>query len=410
MIAQRVEKHIIKKNSPHYSMLLDFCHRSKNLYNHANYIIREELTKNGKWIRYNDLDKILKADKEYPDYADMPTAASAQQTLRVLDKDWKGYFKSHKDWKKHPEKYLGEPKFPKFKKKNGYFSVYHTGQQCKIKNGIVRFPKSFNGFTLSSKIDARDDFISLQQVRIKPCGFCLKAEIVYRIDVPEQLSDNSKHMGIDIGVDNLATVVNNLGKKPFVINGKGLKSINQYYNKQIARYRKIAKQMNDRHNTKRMDRITDRRNRKVDDYMQKASRIIVNYAKSNDISVIVIGHNDEWKQKSDMGKIVNQNFTQLLFNRLIEMIEYKSEEYGIAVVRTEESYTSGTGVIDGEAPIKQNYNKSRRVFRGLFKTESGVKINADVNGAYQILKKVFPNEFSDGIVGVALHPVIVNAA
>ena len=92
MIAQRVEKHIIKKNSPHYSMLLDFCHRSKNLYNHANYIIREELTKNGKWIRYNDLDKILKADKEYPDYADMPTAASAQQTLRVLDKDWKGYF------------------------------------------------------------------------------------------------------------------------------------------------------------------------------------------------------------------------------------------------------------------------------------------------------------------------------
>ena len=129
-----------------------------------------------------------------------------------------------------------------------------------------------------------------------------------------------------------------------------------------------------------------------------------------DISVIVIGHNDEWKQKSDMGKIVNQNFTQLPFNRLIEMIEYKSEEYGIAVVRTEESYTSGTSVIDGEAPIKQNYNKSRRVFRGLFKTESGVKINADVNGAYQIMKKVFPNEFSDGIAGVALHPVIVNAA
>ena len=410
MIAQRVEKHIIKKNSPHYSMLLDFCHRSKNLYNHANYIIREELTKNGKWIRYNDLDKILKADKEYPDYADMPTAASAQQTLRVLDKDWKGYFKSHKDWKKHPEKYLGEPKFPKFKKKNGYFSVYHTGQQCKIKNGIVRFPKSFNGFTLSSKIDARDDFISLQQVRIKPCGFCLKAEIVYRIDVPEQLSDNSKHMGIDIGVDNLATVVNNLGKKPFVINGKGLKSMNKYYNKQVSHYREVAKRMNNRDYTKRMDFLTVKRNHKIDDYMHKASKYLIDYAVSGDYHTIVIGNNKEWKQGSSMSKKVNQSFVGIPHTRFIQMIMYKAQSAGLNVILTEESYTSGTSFLDNEMPVKSNYNRSRRIRRGLFVSNNAIRINADVNGAYQIMRKVFPKVTADGIEGVALHPVRVSVA
>jgi putative transposase len=137
--------------------------------------------------------------------------------------------------------------------------------------------------------------------------------------------------------------------------------------------------------------------------------MIVNYAKDHDVSVIVIGNNKEWKQNSKLSKKVNQTFVQIPFARLIEMITYKAQELGISVKVIEESYTSGTSFLDNELPIKENYNKSRRIHRGLFKSNSGVLINSDVNGSFQIMKKVFPNAYANGIEGVALHPIVVNA-
>ena len=167
--------------------------------------------------------------------------------------------------------------------------------------------------------------------------------------------------------------------------------------------------MNKKYSTNRIQGITEKRNQIVDNYLHHASRYIVDKARNDDVSVIVIGNNKGWKQNSRMCKRVNQSFIQIPYNRLIEMIQYKAEEYGISVALTEESYTSGTSFLDNENPIKNNYRKERRIHRGLFRSDTGKFINADVNGSLQIMKKVFPNAYSNGIEDVALHPVVVNA-
>ena len=411
MIVQRVEKHLIRPNNPYFSMLCDFTHKSKNLYNHANYIVRNEFVKNNKWIRYEELDRILKADLEFDDYKQMPTAQAAQQTLRILDKNWKSFFKAIKEWSRNKDKFLGRPKLPGYKAKDGNTILIMTNQNVKLKDNILVFPRAFKGFTICPKFMEKNNFSSFQQVRFLPRYKHIVVEVVYNIEIPDvKLEDNGKYLGVDIGLDNLATVVNNFGLKPFVINGKGLKSINKYYNKELAHYRELAKRINNKDYTRRMGRITDKRNNKIDDYMHKASLYLVNYALTAGANTIVIGNNKEWKQESRMGKIVNQSFVGVPQRRFIQMIQYKAENVGLEVIVTEVSYTSGTSFLDGEKPAKACYDKSRRKYRGLFVSNTGIKINADVNGAYQIMKKVFPNAFADGIEGVVLHPVRVNVA
>ncbi|MBE6021803.1 MAG: transposase [Cellulosilyticum sp.] len=411
MIVQRVEKHLIKQNNSYYPMFCDFAHKSKNLYNHANYLVRNEFIKNDKWLRYGEMDKILKADLEFDDYKQMPTAQSAQQILRLLEKDWKSFFAAIKDWSKNKDKYLGRPKLPRYKSKDGKHILILTNQNVKLKEDVLIFPKTFNGFTLNPQFIDKDNFVSFQQVRFVPNYNSFTVELIYNIEVPDvTLPDNERYLSVDIGLDNLATVVNNVGLKPVVINGKGLKSMNKYYNKQISHYREVAKRMNGRDYTNRMDKLTCKRNHKIDDYMHKASKFLIDYAIANNFNTIVIGNNKEWKQESSMSKRINQSFVGIPHMRFIEMIQYKAQNVGLNVILTEESYTSGTSFLDNEEPIKENYNKTRRVKRGLFISNNGTKINADVNGAYQIMKKVFPNVTSDGIQGVALHPVRVSVA
>ena len=409
MIVQRVEKHIIKKTNTYYNIIDKYCFNAKNLYNHANYIVRDVFCKENKWIRYGELDKILKADLEFDDYKQMPTAQSAQQILKLIDRNWNSFFKAIKDWSKNKDKYLGRPKLPNYKKKDSRGVLILTNQNVRLKDNILYFPKTFKGFTVKTLCDTKNNFVSFQQVRFIPKYNHIILEVVCNIEVQEQVNDNGRYLSIDVGVDNLATVVNNFGKQPFIINGKGLKSINKYYNKQMSHYQEISKRVNSQYQTNRLNSIIDKRNHKIEDYMHKASRYVVNYALNNNVSVIVIGKNSGWKQEVNLGKVTNQTFVQIPFARLIEMITYKALEFGIAVLTHEEAYTSGTSYLDGEQPIKKNYNKKRRVHRGLFKSNTGKLINADVNGAYQIMKKVFPNAISNGIEGVALHPFVVNA-
>ena len=411
MIVQRVEKHLIKQNNSYYPMFCDFAHKSKNLYNHANFLVRNEFIKNDKWLRYGEMDKILKADLEFDDYKQMPAAQSAQQILRLLEKDWKSFFAAIKDWNNHKDKYLGRPKLPKYKSKDGKHILILTNQNVKIKDGILCFPETFKGFTLNPQFLNKDNFVSFQQVRFVPGYKSFTVELVYNIEVPDALlPDNGRYLSVDIGLDNLATVVNNVGDKPIVINGKGLKSINKYYNKQISHYREVAKRMNNKDYTNRMNSLTLKRNHKIDDYMHKASKYLIDYALENDFNTIVIGNNKNWKQESSMSKRVNQSFVGIPHMRFIEMVQYKAQNVGLNAILTEESYTSGTSFLDNEEPIKTNYDKSRRVQRGLFVSNNGTKINADVNGAYQIMRKVFPKVNADGIQGVALHPIRVSVA
>lgn len=401
----RTERQVIKSSDAYFQILMGFCYKAKNLYNHANYLIRQAFTAERKWIRYAELDRMLKADEEYPDYRNMPTAQSAQQVLRMLDKNWKSFFSSIKDWSKHKEKYVGKPRLPKYLKKNGYYPLILTNQNCKLKDGKIHFPKVFHGLTMTPKFIEKEHFVSFQQIRLIPEKNRVVVEMVYNIEISEQKQDNQRYIGIDIGVDNLATVCNTVGTQAFIINGKPLKSMNQYYNKAISHYREVSKRMNDRNGTRRMNRLTEKRNDKIEDYLHKASRYIIAYCLKHDINTIVIGKNKEWKRNVNLTKRVKQQFVQIPFARFIEMIQYKAEEQGIAVILTEESYTSGTSFIDNEEPVKTNYNKARRIYRGLFVSNHGTEINADLNGAYQILKKVIPIKWDRGCV---LHPIVVN--
>lgn len=408
-VIQQVEKHVIKKSHPYYNMFCEYTHLAKNLYNHANYLVRNEFVENRKWLRYQELDKILKADLKFPDYRNMPASQSAQQVLRLLETNWKSFFNSIKDWSKNKDKYSGQPKLPKYKPKEGEMVLPLTNQQVRQKGDLLHFPKTFCGFTVKPRCVTLDNFEKINQVRVVPKGqsFCL--EIVYSILVDVELrSDNGRYMSIDLGLDNLATVVTNVGLNPIIVNGKGLKSNNQYYNKKKAHYQSVAKQMNNQHYTNRLYRLTQKRNLKVEDYLHKASRYIVDFALENQINTIVIGNNKNWKQSSSLGKVTNQAFVSIPHQKLIDKICYKADLCGIQVILTEESYTSGTSFLDNELPEKFYYNKKRRVKRGLFISNKGLKINADVNAAFQIMKKVFPNVFADGIEDVVLHPVRVS--
>jgi len=337
----------------------------------------------------------------------MPGAKIAQQTLRLLDKNWKSFFKSIKDYTKHKEKYLGRPKLPKYKKKNGRFNLILTNQACKLikRNSdlnYIQFPKSFNGFIIKTNLNY------FQQVRILPRNKYLIVEIVYNIQVSESKQDNNKYISIDIGVDNLATIVNNCGIKPIILSGRKIKSINQYYNKQISHYRDIAKRMNNLDYTNKMNKLTIKRNNIIKDLMHKASKSIINYALSCGANTIIIGKNKNWKQKSKMSKKINQKFIQIPMAILIEMVQYKAGNIGLNVILIEESYTSGTSFLDNELPIKEKYNKDRRIYRGLFISNIGKRINADINGALQIMRKVFPNmRYHNGIEDIGLYPIRV---
>ena len=355
------------------------------------------------------MDKMLKTDLKFDDYKQMPTAQSAQQVLRLLDKNWKSFFIAIKDWSKNKDKYLSRPKLPKYKAKDGKHILILTNQNVKLKDNILVFPKTFCGFIMQPQFIKHDNFVSFQQVRFIPNYKSFIVELVYNIEVPNKiLPDNKRYLSVDIGLDNLATVVNNTGLKPIIINGKGLKSINKYYNKQMSHYREVAKRMNGRDYTNRMNNLTMKRNCKINDYIHKASKYLIDYAIANNFNTIVIGNNKAWKQKSTMSKIINQSFVGIPHMRFIEMVQYKAQNVGINVILTEESYTSGTSFLDNEEPIKANYNKMRRIHRGLFVSNNGIKINADVNGAYQIMKKVFPNAYANGIQGVVLHPIRVS--
>ena len=409
VLVRQVEKHVIKKSHPYYSMLCEYTHLAKNLYNHANFLVRSEFLKTGKWLQSYDLNELLTQNVDYPDYKNMPAAQSAQQTLHLLDRNWKSFFKAIKDWSKNKDKYSGKPKLPKYKPKDGRMVFILTNQQVRQKDGLLHFPRSFRGFTTKPRCVTLNNFEKINQVRIVPRNQIFCVEIVYSIVIDDaSLPDNSRYMSIDLGLDNLATVVTNTGLNPVIVNGKGLKSNNQYYNKTRAYYQSIAKQMNDKFYTNRLYRLTQKRNFKIEDSLHKISRFIVTSALDNEIHTIVIGNNKDWKQSISLGKRTNQSFVSIPHQKLIEKIIYKARNAGINVILTEESYTSGTSFLDGEPPKKEFYNKRRRMHRGLFVSNQGIRINADVNAAYQIMKKVFPNVFADGIEGVVLHPVRVD--
>lgn len=405
MIVQRTEQHVIDRQSKWYKLLNEKCHVAKNIYNHANYLIRQEFTSSGKYLNYYAVEKLMKDDREYTDYWDLGLANSSQQILRRLDSNWTSFFRSIKDWKKNPSKYLGMPKLPKYLPKAGVKEFALTTNQVKLKEDVIRFPKSLKEFYLYPHFIFREDFVGFQQARIVPRNDRIIVELIYNVNI----SDKPKQVGaigsIDLGIDNFVTFVDSLGNKPIIINGKGLKSVNRYYNKLIA---SAQEELNKKGYSHKLYSITNKRNDKVNHFMHLASKYIVEECKVAGITQLVIGKNDGWKQEVNLGRVNNQKFVNIPYQSFISKLTYKCQEVGIDLILTEESYTSGTSYLDEELPNKENYDISRRIKRGLFESNSGKLINADVNGAYQIMKKVFPDVERPRDIGLVMNPLTVS--
>ena len=370
------EKHIIKKNDYRFDELQNICKLSKNLYNVALYKTRQHFFEHNKFLTAFSLDGILRK-KQDVDYNALPQKVS-QQTLKMVEQNFKSFFALLK--LKNKGKYKEKVKLPKYLDKDGEYITVYTNQAISkkaLKEGFIQFSKT--------NIRIKTAVENVQQVRIVPKGNHLVVEVLYIVKEKELKEDNDRYCSIDLGVNNLSTMGSNV-LKPIIINGKPLKSINQYYNKKLAKLKSELK--NEKKTSRRIKSLTVKRNNKVNDYLHKASKLIVNYLVSNNISTLVIGKNKEWKQNANIGKRNNQNFIQIPHTRFIEMLTYKCKLEGITVIVKEESYTSKCSFMDNEPIKKHKVYLGKRVKRGLFQTKDKRLINADLNGSLNISRKV----------------------
>lgn len=393
----RTERIWVKSNKE----LRRLCHISKNLFNEANYFIRQEYFTVNEIKTTKDFQIQLNQSENYSKLS--PT--TAMKILNYVDQAWKSYSKMYSDWKKNPSKYFEKPCIPKYKKKDGEFILPFGKNQIKFDKRKVIIPEI--------KFEVKTRLLSTTKIigaRMIPRGVGYIFEILYYKKV-KKLPDypSTRIVGIDIGLTNLITMVNNIGKKPIVVKGGVAKSINQFYNKERSRLQGVYdKQII--YTGKKLHRLTDKRNRKLNHYFHEISYIIVDWCMKNKIDTIVIGRNKFWKQHMRLGKRNNQNFVYIPFNQLIHKIQYKAKDTGIKVIITREDYTSKCSFLDKEMIVRHSKYEGERISRGLFQTSTGLLINSDVNGGYNIIKKAVPDAFSqwetdDGIEGVWLHPI-----
>ena len=403
-----VQRHQIKPSSSMYQELDYLCFLSKNLYNATMFEVRQHYFKTGKHLGYCQVNKRFQ-ETDQPDYRALPAKVS-KHTQMLVDRGFKSFFALLK--KKQKGEYDQPIQIPHYLPINGR-------QVLEYEKGALSFKRE--GYIHLSKTEIyipctfpKED---VQAVRIVPKNCYIVVEVLYKREAKETRENNNRVVGIDIGVNNLAAVVSNVFDA-FVINGRPLKSINQFFNKELASAKSNLKIRHDKKKSRKTNRLWRKRTNKVNDYLQKASTYLVNQFVSNDITTVVIGYNKNWKQDINMGKKNNQNFVQIPFRQFINMVAYKCYLEGITVYEQEESYTSKCSFLDDEPIQKHEKYRGRRVKRGLYKTSTGKFVNADINGACNILKKfllkkeAWNEEISSDLVEVCSTPsvtkVIVN--
>jgi putative transposase len=399
---QLVEQHVIHHNDPRWSIVDSACFLSKNLYNAANYVVRQEYIFNRRYIAYRDLDKLM---QHQVDYCALPAKVS-QWVLKQLNRDWKSFFAAQAEYFRCPEKFSGKPKLPKYKHKtDGRNLLTYTRQ------AISRRAFEEKGVLQPSRLDITIKTLqkTFDQVRVVPRKTHYIVEVVYTVSLHFAKVDPERVAALDLGVDNLATVTFNQPElAPLLVNGRPLKSINQLYNKQRARLQ--SQLPKDQKTSSRMEGLTDKRNRRINTYLHIASRRLIDLLCILQVGTLVIGKNVGWKQDVRLGKRNNQTFVNIPHSRFIKMLVYKAELVGIKVILTEESYTSKCSFLDLEPIGKHKSYAGQRIYRGLFRAGNGRCLNADVNGSYNILRKVIPNAFGNGIEAAVVQPLRVTPA
>ncbi len=374
--------------------LFRLCRVSKDLYNQTLYAALQSLDNEHKYLGYFDLEKMLKQTKNLEgeiNYRKLK-AQVAQQTIKLVEKAVSSYFKSLKQWKANPGLMTGMPKMPKYRKKNGYFELVYTNQCCSIKqDGTLRLGKGIQ-IQIPQFEKYGEALMRFQQVRVLPKDGYTEIEIVYKYAETNSHLDSSRYASIDLGLGNLVTLVTD-NAFPTIYSGKQIKSKNQWYNNELARLKSCLELCNKKKTSKATKRVTDTRNKQIDDLLHKVSRHIVNTLLDAGIGNLICGYNKGWKDSINLGKTTNQNFTQIPYDRLLHMLKYKCEMCGINFIENEESYTSKCDGLAFEPIEKHDEYLGKRKKRGLFQSSTGRLINADVNGALNIMRKVVGDSY-----------------
>ena len=383
-------KHLSKEE---YSILRELCHTAKNLTNQAIYNVRQYYFNEGEYLKYEKNYALL---KDSPNYK-MLNSNMAQQILKEVDGAFKSFFGLLKLARKGKYAFK-DCRLPNYLPKDGYTTLVIGFVRLNGNKLILPYSNAFRKTHKCVEITIPPILLDkkVKEIRIIPKANARFFEIqyIYESECIQRNLNINNALAIDLGINNLVTAVSSKGKT-FIIDGKRLKSINQWYNKQNARLQSIKdKQHIGRKPTNRQKAITRDRNNKVNDYMNKTARIIIDYCINNDIGTLVVGYNETFQRNSNIGKQNNQNFVNIPFGKLRSKLEYLCELNGIVFVKQEESYTSKASFWDKDvipvynADNPQNYHFSgKRVERGLYRTANGKLLNADVNGALNILRK-----------------------
>lgn len=380
-----VEQTTYKKGSKYYREMDQLCSLSKNLYNATLYHKRQSFFSEEDLTSFNELRrKFVKEDQA--DYRALPAKVSGQIQM-LVDQNFSAFFALLK--KKTSGDYDKKVQLPKYLKKDKgrQVVIYLKDALSFVKEGFVGLSKT------KILIPTKQNKENILQVRLVPKNGYVVVEVVYEVLKEKPLEKKNRYAAIDIGMNNLMAISSNVFN-PVIINGKPVKSINEFYNKKISKAKSQAMTLEGLHATNKIHNLYRRRSSKLKDYMHKATTELVNLLVSNNIDTVIIGENKSWKQDINMGRKNNREFVSIPFYIMKSMIKYKCEMRGIEVIFHEESYTSKASFIDKDKVPTYNKNRKKkpefsgtRIKRGLYKSEDGSLINADINGASNIMKK-----------------------
>jgi transposase, IS605 OrfB family, central region len=406
---QLVERHLIRKDDPRFAIIDRAAFASKNLYNQANYQIRQSFIHEGNYLPYAEMFHRL---KHHGCYQALPRKVS-NSILIQIHKNWLSFFEAMETYREDSSAFTGRPKLPGYKdKEKGRFLLIYDkqalGKRAFKKTG--QLVPSGLPIAIATKIA---DWEKIAQVRIVPRLDGYMVEVVYEQEEQQAEVDSTFVAAVDLGVNVLAALTSNKpGFVPRLVSGKSLKSLNQHYNKQRAQHQSRLSHEN-RCTSRHLDRVTTKRNRRVDSYLHTASRRIIDLLVSEGIGTLVIGKNPLWKQEANMGKRNNQQFVQIPHARFIDQLTYKAKLIGIQVIIQEESYTSKASFLDDDPIPTYQANRSekpafsgQRIARSWYRASDGQVIHADINGSLNILRKSNSDllQLGRGVAGTAVRP------
>ena len=383
-------KHLSKEE---YLTIRALCHVAKNLTNEAIYNVRQYYFTEGEFLKYEKNYTLLKNSSNYKAL----NSNMAQQILKEVDGSFKSFFGLMK-LAKQGKYAFKDCRLPRYLPKDGYTTLVIGFVRLKGNKLILPYSNSFKKTHKPVEISIPPVLLDkrVKEIRIIPKADARFFEIqyIYEAECVQRNLNKNNALALDLGINNLVTAVSSNGKS-FIVDGRRLKSINQWFNKENARLQSIKdKQHLGKKTTNRQKTIARNRNNKVNDYLNKAARKVVDYCIANDIGTLVVGYNETFQRGSNIGKQNNQNFVNIPYGLLRSKLEYLCELNDIVFVKQEESYTSKASFWDkDEMPVYNADNPAKyqfsgmRVHRGLYKTANGKTFNADINGALNIMRK-----------------------